>query len=665
MRRKNIAYLTLVISALMIASAFSGIALNMKNTGTPPSLEVIKKVYDDDSDEWVNEIDAKIGDTVQFRINVTYHNVTDPNYPHYAWHIVVTDMLPLCLEYEIGSAEPFEPNLTSSVGTFVWDFDDTILHDGETITITFNASVIDCGENINVVKVQADEHCTGQTIGGTDSAMVNVPCPKPGINVEKKVWDSHDKEWTEEAYAKPGAEIRFNITVQNTGDCNLENVYVNDTLPSGLEYADDAIPNEPVVNGRNLSWFFSGGLEPDEKIYIEFNATLIDDIPNNIHVNWVVASGINETICPPQKVSDYDSAKVKVRGMIVEKEVQNKQGAWVEEIDAEVGDTVRFRIIIYYYGDHTLYNIHVVDELPECLEYADNATPKEPAINGQILTWDLGTALYDGQHTTIEFDALVVGDDCRNCTNLAKVWADECSGDNLYEEDSATIHVVCGLTADAGGPYYADIGETITIAGSAAGGVPPYAFEWDLDNDDIYGVDDDPDEPTTATFTYSWDAPGVYIIKLKVTDKNNNWYIDDTTVTVGGNNPPNKPSRPSGTTHGKAGNSYPYSTSTIDIDGDQIYYMWSWGDGTYSEWIGPYASGDLCNASHIWAAKNSYEVKVKAKDGFGDESNWSDPLPITMPKSRSVIRKTVMKTSLSIVSVKKTVASKMIAVKSL
>ncbi|ENO12494.1 hypothetical protein MBGDC06_00515 [Thermoplasmatales archaeon SCGC AB-539-C06] len=214
----------------------------------------------------------------------------------------------------------------------------------------------------------------------------------------------------------------------------------------------------------------------------------------------------------------------------------------VEEIDAEVGDTVRFRIIIYYYGDYTLYNIHVVDELPECLEYADNAIPKEPVINGQILTWDLGTALYDGQHALIEFDALVVGDDCEDCINLAKVWADECSGDDLYWEDSATIHVVCGLTADTGGPYYADIGETITIAGSAAGGVPPYAFEWDLDDDDIYGVDDDPDEPTIATFTYSWDAPGIYVIKLKVTDKNNNWYIDDTTVTVSGNNPPNKPS---------------------------------------------------------------------------------------------------------------------------
>ncbi|ENO12492.1 hypothetical protein MBGDC06_00513 [Thermoplasmatales archaeon SCGC AB-539-C06] len=78
MRRKNIAYLTLMISALMIVSAFSGIALNMKTTGTPPSLEVIKEVYDNDGDEWVNEIDAKIGDTTQFRINVTYHNVHRP-----------------------------------------------------------------------------------------------------------------------------------------------------------------------------------------------------------------------------------------------------------------------------------------------------------------------------------------------------------------------------------------------------------------------------------------------------------------------------------------------------------------------------------------------------------------------------------------------------------
>ena len=62
--------------------------------------------------------------------------------------------------------------------------------------------------------------------------------------------------------------------------------------------------------------------------------------------------------------------------------------------------------------------------------------------------------------------------------------------------------------------------------------------------------------------------------------------------------------------------------------------MWDWGDGNMSDWIGPYNSGETCEASYVWSSKGSYEVKVKAKDEYGSESPWSDPLPISMPKNR-------------------------------
>jgi len=99
------------------------------------------------------------------------------------------------------------------------------------------------------------------------------------------------------------------------------------------------------------------------------------------------------------------------------------------------------------------------------------------------------------------------------------------------------------------------------------------------------------------------------------------------------NNPPYKPSKPSGQSSGNANDEYSYTTSTIDLDGDQIFYLWDWGDGTTSEWCGPYASNEKCNASHTWISKGDYDIKVKAKDTSGAESAWSDPLPITMPYS--------------------------------
>ncbi len=98
------------------------------------------------------------------------------------------------------------------------------------------------------------------------------------------------------------------------------------------------------------------------------------------------------------------------------------------------------------------------------------------------------------------------------------------------------------------------------------------------------------------------------------------------------NQPPNKPATPTGPTSGKPGTVYTYSTSTTDPNGDQVYYQWDWGDGTTLTWIGPYSSGVTINTTHTFG-KGSYSIKVKAKDPFGAESAWSDPLAITMPKS--------------------------------
>jgi len=103
------------------------------------------------------------------------------------------------------------------------------------------------------------------------------------------------------------------------------------------------------------------------------------------------------------------------------------------------------------------------------------------------------------------------------------------------------------------------------------------------------------------------------------------------------NVPPNKPNKPSGTVSGKIKTDYTYTTSTTDPNGDQVYYMWDWGDGSQSSWLGPYNSSVTVSTTHKWTVKGSYSIKVKAKDTFGAESPWSDPLSIKMPCSQNYI----------------------------
>ena len=81
---------------------------------------------------------------------------------------------------------------------------------------------------------------------------------------------------------------------------------------------------------------------------------------------------------------------------------------------------------------------------------------------------------------------------------------------------------------------------------------------------------------------------------------------------------------------------YTYTASTTDPNGDQIYYRFDWGDDTYSDWIGPLNSGQSGSASKSWSQDDTYEVRVAAKDTNGRTSIWSNPLEVTIPRSKNI-----------------------------
>jgi C1A family cysteine protease len=97
------------------------------------------------------------------------------------------------------------------------------------------------------------------------------------------------------------------------------------------------------------------------------------------------------------------------------------------------------------------------------------------------------------------------------------------------------------------------------------------------------------------------------------------------------NQRPERPSRPIGKTEGNIDSKYYYSSSSVDPNGDQLYFIFDWGDGTDSGWIGPYESNEIVNISHIWNDKGNYEIKTKVKDTHELESEWSKPLTVSMP----------------------------------
>ncbi len=85
-----------------------------------------------------------------------------------------------------------------------------------------------------------------------------------------------------------------------------------------------------------------------------------------------------------------------------------------------------------------------------------------------------------------------------------------------------------------------------------------------------------------------------------------------------------------GPTYGNSGTAYSYEFKTIDPNGDDVYYYIDWGDDTLEEWIGPHTSGEEITISHTWIERGTYEIKAKAKNIYGTESEWGY-LEVTMP----------------------------------
>jgi uncharacterized protein DUF1566/PKD domain-containing protein len=168
----------------------------------------------------------------------------------------------------------------------------------------------------------------------------------------------------------------------------------------------------------------------------------------------------------------------------------------------------------------------------------------------------------------------------------------------------------------------------------------------DVDGDDVYYMLDWGNGNLSEWFgpyasgeeieaEYTWLEEGNYNVRAKAKDTENAesaWsealVVSITDGNTGENSAPATPAIPSGREDGKINENYTYSTSTTDVDGDDVYYMLDWGNGDLSEWFGPYASGEEIEADYSWVEPGTYNVRAKAKDTEDAESSWSEALVV-------------------------------------
>ena len=226
----------------------------------------------------------------------------------------------------------------------------------------------------------------------------------------------------------------------------------------------------------------------------------------------------------------------------------------------------------------------------------------------------------------------------------------------LDKEGSPTNYRVYGLTLMSGVPggTVNQIWGTVIQSSSLATGV--YWHEVDILDQCVlpgatYHIQIRGIEPQESTdnlgWCYGWEEPytkgdAYYYI-------NSEWKLFEVGGTpcdfcfktygtdFGGNHAPNRPSKPTGPSTGTIETTYPYATTSTDPDGDKINYGWDWdGDGTVDDWTEAFDSGAACLISHNWSNEGTYQVKVRSLDSHGREGDWSEPLSVTIPKSKTI-----------------------------
>jgi hypothetical protein len=88
-----------------------------------------------------------------------------------------------------------------------------------------------------------------------------------------------------------------------------------------------------------------------------------------------------------------------------------------------------------------------------------------------------------------------------------------------------------------------------------------------------------------------------------------------------------------GPTIGRVGVEYSYNISSFDLDDDELCYEILWSSSE-SSLIGPFPSGETVEVKHTFDVAGDYDIKVKAIDVHGAESDWAS-LVVSMPKYKS------------------------------
>ena len=113
-------------------------------------------------------------------------------------------------------------------------------------------------------------------------------------------------------------------------------------------------------------------------------------------------------------------------------------------------------------------------------------------------------------------------------------------------------------------------------------------------------------------------------------------------LSVDENNPPNPPIV-EGPLSGNFGETYVYHITLIDPDeGDIMFNLEiNFGDEVIQKGCGcgkSWQNGTVLEVLHRWKIAGEYRITARVQDSYGEWSEWSEPLIVSMPRNKAKVK---------------------------
>ena len=295
-----------------------------------PALEITKEVKILGTDTWSEQVKAKSGDTVRYRIgfkntgNTTLKNVT------------IRDILPEGLTYVKGTTTIFNTahpkgvtlsdNIITDNGMNIGDYSA-----GANAWIYFNATVDKavsekCSNTLlrNVAQASGGQGTAKEDTADVlvDGRVCETPVEHPNFTINKMVQNKGGNTWYESVKGTAGNQVRYRIQFKNTGDVELKNVVIRDILPKGVSYvkgstvlhnaanANGKTMNDDIVSGKGLN---IGNYAKGAEATIYFYATISNDYADNCEPS-TLTNTVKGKYNNDDKTTKSDTADVTLEG---------------------------------------------------------------------------------------------------------------------------------------------------------------------------------------------------------------------------------------------------------------------------------------------------------------------------------------------------------------